>query len=54
MGISAELPANTLDVIKNGQQAIIPRGQLVMKSPIIIEDGGVLIVEDNATLILED
>ena len=54
MGIVGELPENTLDVIKNGQQAIIPRGQLVMKSPIIIENGGVLVVEDNATLILEE
>lgn len=54
MGTKADLPANTLDVIKSGQKSIIPEGQQVMKSPIVIKDNGELIVEENATLILED
>lgn len=53
MGTETQIDTNFIDIIRGDEKSIIPEGQLVVKSPVIIENGGVLIVEDRGHLILE-
>jgi len=53
MGTETQIETNFIDIIRNGEKSVVPEGQLVVKSPVIIQDGGTLIIEDRGHLILE-
>lgn len=54
MGVEINEEENPLDRIKAGEVLEVPKGQLVMRSPIVIKDGGKIIIRDGGHLILEE